>query len=74
MQAWLTQSLEVLAAIAAAPLFAGWVAQCRAWLQNKSAPSIWLPYRAIHKLFHKEAVIAERASSLFRFAPYGVFG
>jgi formate hydrogenlyase subunit 4 len=71
---WLTQALEVLAAIALAPLFVGWIAQCRAWLQNKSAPSIWLPYRAIHKLFHKEAVLAERASRLFRFAPYVVFG
>jgi formate hydrogenlyase subunit 4 len=74
MLAWLTQMLEVLAAIAVAPLFVGWIAQCRAWLQNKSAPSIWLPYRGIHKLFHKEAVLAERASPLFRFAPYLVFG
>ena len=71
---WLTQAIEVLAAVAAAPLFVGWIAQCRAWLQNKSAPSIWLPYRAIHKLFHKEAVLAEHASPLFRFAPYVVFG
>ena len=71
---WLTQALEVLAAVAAAPLFLGWISQCRAWLQNKSAPSIWLPYRAIHKLFHKEAVLAEHASPLFRFAPYVVFG
>jgi formate hydrogenlyase subunit 4 len=74
MLAWLTQLLEVLAAIAVAPIFAGWIAQCRAWAQNKSAPSIWLPYRNIHKLFHKEAVLADRASPLFRFAPYVVFG
>jgi len=71
---WITQVLEVLAAVAMAPLFVGWIAQCRAWLQNKSAPSIWQPYRGIHKLFHKEAVLAERASPLFRFAPYMVFG
>jgi len=71
---WLTQALDVLAAVAAAPLFVGWIAQCRAWLQNRSAPSIWLPYRAIHKLFHKEAVLAEHASPLFHFAPYVVFG
>jgi formate hydrogenlyase subunit 4 len=73
-QAWLTQFLEVLAALAAAPLFVGWVAQCRAWLQNKSAPSLLLPYRGIRKLFHKDAVLAEHASPLFRFAPYVVFG
>lgn len=70
----ITQILEVIAALAAAPLFVGWVNQCRAWLQNRSAPSLWLPYRAIRKLFHKEAVIAETASPLFRVAPYVVFG
>lgn len=68
-----TQVLEVAAALAAAPLFLGWVNQCRAWLQNRRSPSIWLPYRGIRKLFHKDAVIAEHASPLFRVAPYVVF-
>jgi formate hydrogenlyase subunit 4 len=70
----LTQLLEVIAALAVAPLFLGWINQCRAWLQNRRAPSLWLPYRGIRKLFHKDAVIAHNASSLFRFAPYVVFG
>jgi formate hydrogenlyase subunit 4 len=70
----LTQVLESIAALTAAPLFLGWVNQCRAWLQNRRAPSIWLPYRGIRKLFHKDAVIAESASPLFRIAPYIVFG
>jgi formate hydrogenlyase subunit 4 len=70
----LTQVLEMAAALVAAPLFVGWVNQCRAWLQNKSAPSMLLPYRGIYKLFHKDAVIAENASPLFRIAPYVVFG
>jgi formate hydrogenlyase subunit 4 len=71
---WLTQFLEVLTALAAAPLFVGWINQCRAWLQNKSAPSVLLPYRAIRKLFHKDAVLATHASALFRVTPYVVFG
>lgn len=70
----ITQLLELAAALVAAPLFVGWINQCRAWLQNRSAPSIWLPYRGIRKLFHKDAVIAARASALFRLAPYIVFG
>ena len=70
----LTQVLELIAALTAAPLFLGWVNQCRAWLQNRRAPSIWLPYRGVRKLFHKDAVIAENASPLFRVAPYIVFG
>ena len=72
--AWLTQLLEVLAAVALAPLLLGWVNQCRAWLQNRKAPSLLLPYRGIRKLFHKDAVLAEGASPLFRAAPYVVFG
>ena len=71
---WFTQGLEVVAALLLAPLFVGWVNQCRAWLQNKSAPSLLQPYRAIRKLFHKDAVLASSASSLFRLAPYVVFG
>jgi formate hydrogenlyase subunit 4 len=70
----LTQGLEIVAALAAAPLFLGWINRCRAWLQNRRAPSLWLPYRNLHKLFHKEAVIADNASPLFRAAPYVVFG
>ena len=70
----LTQALELIAALAAAPLFIGWINQCRAWLQNRRAPSIWLPYRSIHKLFHKDALIAQNASPIFRVAPYIVFG
>jgi formate hydrogenlyase subunit 4 len=69
-----TQVLELIAALAVAPLFVGWINQCRAWLQNRSAPSLWLPYRNVRKLFHKDAVIAASASSLFRVTPYIVFG
>jgi hypothetical protein len=71
---WVAQILGILAALLAAPLFLGWVNQCRAWLQNKSAPPLMLPYRTIRKLFHKDAVIASNASPLFRLAPYVVFG
>ena len=71
---WIVQLIGIALAVAAAPLLVGWVNQCRAWLQNKSAPSPLLPYRGIRKLFHKDAVIAENASQLFRLAPYIVFG
>jgi formate hydrogenlyase subunit 4 len=71
---WLVQVLGILFSVAAAPLFLGWVNQCRAWLQNRSAPSLLQPYRGIRKLFYKDAVIATNASRLFRLAPYIVFG
>jgi formate hydrogenlyase subunit 4 len=70
----LSQVLEILAALALAPLLTGWVNQCRALLQNKSAPPLLLPYFQLHKLFHKESLVATHASSLFRAVPYIVFG
>ncbi len=68
------QLLEIAVALLLAPLLTSWVNQCRAWLQNKSAPSLLLQYWTLRKLFHKESVVAEHASSLFRAAPYIVFG
>ncbi len=70
----LTQLLGVAVAVALAPLFLGWVNQCRAWLSNRSAPPLTQPYRMIRKLLHKDAVIAEGASPLFRVVPYILFG
>ena len=71
---FLSQLLEIVIAIALAPLLTGWVNQWRAWLQNKSAPSLWQPYRMLHKLFNKESILAHHASRLFRTAPYVKFG
>jgi formate hydrogenlyase subunit 4 len=71
---FLSQLLQLAIALLLAPLLVGWVNQCRAWLANKSAPSLVLPYRTIRKLFHKDAVVAENASPIFRLTPYIVFG
>jgi formate hydrogenlyase subunit 4 len=68
------QFTEVLLAMLLAPLLTGWVNQCRAWLQNKTAPGLLQPYRALSKLFQKEVVLARNASPLFRIAPYLIFG
>jgi formate hydrogenlyase subunit 4 len=70
----LSQLLEIVIALVAAPLLLGWVNQCRAWLQNKTGPGLLQPYRLLHKLFNKESVVAEHASPLFRASPYVVFG
>jgi formate hydrogenlyase subunit 4 len=69
-----TQALELIFAALAAPAFLGWVNQCRAWLQNRRPPSVLQPYFGLRKLFHKDAILADNASSLFRVAPYVVFG
>jgi formate hydrogenlyase subunit 4 len=70
----LSQIIQAAFVILLAPLFTGWVNQCRAWLQNRSGPGLLQPYRVLRKLFHKDAVLAYRASPLFRAAPYVRFG
>src|ERR1700757_1192634 len=71
--AFLSQLLQLAIALLLAPLLLGWVNRCRAWLANRSAPPLLLPYRTIRKLFHKDAVVAENASAVFRITPYVVF-
>jgi len=70
----IAQLLEVALALAGAPLLLGWVDQWRARLQNRKAPPVIQPYHVLRKLFHKESVVADSASPLFRIAPYVKFG
>ena len=70
----LAQFAAMLLALVGAPLLVGWVNQCRAWLQNRSAPPLTLPFRMLHKLFWKESVVAHDATSIYRLTPYIVFG
>jgi len=72
-EAFLSQFVQVAVALALAPLLVGWVNQCRAWLSNRTAPPLTLPYRTIRKLFMKDAVVASNASPVFRLTPYVVF-
>jgi formate hydrogenlyase subunit 4 len=69
----LAQLTAMAVALVVAPLLSGWVNMCRAWLRNRSAPSLFLPFHALHKLFWKESVVAYDATALFRVAPYVVF-
>lgn len=70
----LFQITQLLLVVLAAPLLMGWVNQCQAWLQNRSGAGVLQPYRVLHKLFNKDAVLAHNASWLFRITPYIVFG
>jgi formate hydrogenlyase subunit 4 len=68
------QLFAIVLALVLAPLLSGWVGMCRAWLQSRSAPPLLQPYYMLHKLFNKDVVLADGASSLFSTAPYVVFG
>ena len=67
------QLLELAIALILAPVLTGWVNQCRAWLQNRSAPPLLQTYYTLSKLCHKDVLLAHNASTLFRAAPYIIF-
>jgi formate hydrogenlyase subunit 4 len=56
-----------------APLITGWVRKVKAFMQNRQGPRFWQPYFDLFKLLHKEAIISENASWVFRVTPYLVF-
>jgi formate hydrogenlyase subunit 4 len=68
------QIVQSVFIVLAAPMLLGWVNTCRAWLQNRSAPGLLQPYYVLLRLLHKDVVLAENASPLFRATPYVVFG
>ncbi len=74
LTAWALAVLQTALFVAAAPLLAGWIKWVKCLLQNRTPPSPLQPYWDLVKLFRKEVVVAENASSIFRTAPYIVFG
>lgn len=55
------------------PFFVGVTRKVKARLQNRKGASVLQPYRDLWKLFHKDEIISEDASWVFRFAPYIIF-
>lgn len=73
LYALFAQLMALAMALVLAPILTGWVNQCRAWLQNRSAPPLLQTYFTLNKLMHKDVLLAHNASSLFRAAPYIIF-
>lgn len=65
--------LQVLVVLACAPLVSGVTNKLKERVQSKTGPSVFQPYRDLRKLFHKDEVVSEHASWIFRFTPYLVF-
>ena len=65
--------IQVLVVMAFAPLIKGVLNRLKENIQSKQGPSIFQPYRDIWKLFHKDEVISEQSSWIFRGTPYVVF-
>jgi formate hydrogenlyase subunit 4 len=73
MTAFIAQALQVLLVVLLAPLLIGYVRKVRARLLRHRGPPLLQPYRDLVRLMHKDAVVADTASWLFRVAPYLVF-
>jgi formate hydrogenlyase subunit 4 len=66
--------LQVGVVLAFAPLVEGVTSRLKEILQSKRGPSIFQPYRDIWKLLHKDEIVSEETSWIFRAAPYVAFG
>src|SRR6266705_5744320 len=64
---------QVAFVLAFAPLVEGITSRLKQILQSKRGPSIFQPYRDLWKLFHKDEIVSEDSSWIFRFTPYVVF-
>lgn len=65
--------IQVVVVLAFAPLVSGVLSRLKEIVQSKRGPSVFQPYRDIWKLLHKDEIISERSSWIFRFTPYLVF-
>lgn len=70
----LLQGIQMLLVLVLAPGLVGVVRKMKSRLNRRRGPSVLQPYRDIRRLLHKEAVLADNASWLFRAVPYLVFG
>src|SRR5215472_4409670 len=73
LQRILYNLLQVAVVIGFAPLAEGITTRLKENLQSKRGPSIFQPYRDLWKLLHKDEVISEETSWIFRAAPYVAF-
>ena len=65
--------IQVITVLGFAPLVSGVLNRMKEMVQSKRGPSIFQPYRDLWKLFHKDEVVSEDSSWIFRFTPYIVF-
>lgn len=65
--------IQVFFVVAFAPLLDGVVGRLKEIIQSKRGPSVFQPYRDILKFLHKDEIVSEHSSWVFRAAPYVSF-
>ncbi len=64
---------QVAVVLVFSPLASGVLSRLKELVQSKRGPSIFQPYRDLWKLLHKDEIVSEESSWIFRFTPYIVF-
>lgn len=67
------QIFQVLTVLAFSPFISGFITKMEEIIEGKKGPSIFQPYYDLRKLFHKEILVPENASFIFRAAPFVSF-
>jgi formate hydrogenlyase subunit 4 len=67
------QTVQMVLVVAIAPAVLGVTRKVKARLLRRIGPPVLQPYRDLWKLMHKEAVLADNASWIYRTAPYLIF-
>jgi formate hydrogenlyase subunit 4 len=67
------QTAQMVLVVAIAPAVLGVSRKVKARLLRRIGPPVLQPYRDLWKLMHKEAVLADNASWIYRTAPYLIF-
>jgi hypothetical protein len=65
--------LQVAVVLIFAPLVSGVLSRLKEMVQSKRGPSVFQPYWDLWKLFHKDEIVSEDSSWIFRFTRYIVF-
>jgi formate hydrogenlyase subunit 4 len=65
--------VQVLFVLGFAPLYSGVLSRLKEMVQSRRGPSIIQPYRDLWKLFHKDQVLSEETTWIYRLTPYLVF-
>lgn len=64
------EPLQTLLLLALAPLVTGMIRTFKARMQGRKGPSIFQPYRDLHKLFYKSSVVSKDSSWVSTITPY----
>jgi formate hydrogenlyase subunit 4 len=67
---YLYSFIEIVYVLIAAPLIIGVQRSLEERIESKQGPSIFQPYYDLIKLFHKESIVPQISSPVFRLGPY----